>query len=71
MAKKHFCIVIVGTVALCAGCNVYPAWAAVLVGALSGPLFIVCNYLLIRCKVSQNEVLYCFVLPPKKTFFVF
>lgn len=45
-----------GTVALCAGCNVYPAWAAVLIGALSGPLFIVCNYLLIRCKVSFLKV---------------
>jgi len=28
-----------GTVALCAGCNCFPAWAAVIVGAVAGPLF--------------------------------
>ena len=42
-----------GTVALCAGCNVYEAWAAVVVGAICGPLFLCCNWLLIHCQVSQ------------------
>ena len=35
-------LVFSGTVALCAGCNVYEAWAAVVVGAI-------CNCLLIHC----------------------
>ena len=46
-------LVFSGTVALCAGCNVYEAWAAVVVGAICGPLFLCCNWLLIHCQVSQ------------------
>ena len=39
--------------ALCAGCNAYPAWAAVLVGAASGPLFLVFNWLLLRMRIDD------------------
>lgn len=42
-----------GTVALCAGCNVYDAWAAVVVGALSGPLFLYFNYVLLRLRIDD------------------
>ena len=44
--------IISGTVALCAGCNVYPAWAAVIIGAASGPLYLSFNWMLLRCQVS-------------------
>ncbi len=33
-----------GTIALCAGCDVYEQWAAIVVGALSGPLFLFSKY---------------------------
>ena len=39
--------------ALCAGCNVFEAWAAVVVGAVSGPLFLYFNQLLIRLKIDD------------------
>jgi Amt family ammonium transporter len=42
-----------GTVALCAGCNVYPAWAAVIIGALSGPLYLSFNWILLRCQIDD------------------
>ncbi len=42
-----------GTVALCAGCNVVDAWAAVVIGAVSGPLFVITQYLLIRCHIDD------------------
>ena len=44
---------IIGTIALCAGCNVYPAWASVIVGGLSGPIFVFCNYIMIRCGIDD------------------
>ena len=43
-----------GTVALCAGCNVYPTWAAFMVGAIAGPIFLFFNWLLLRLKVSKK-----------------
>ena len=43
----------VGTVALCAGCNVFDAWAAVVVGALSGPLFLFFKYVLLRFNIDD------------------
>ena len=45
-----------GTVALCAGCNVFEAWAAVVVGAVSGPLFLLFQFLLLRMKVKMKEI---------------
>ena len=42
-----------GTVALCAGCNVFEAWAAVVVGAVSGPLFLFFRYYLIRHQIDD------------------
>ena len=47
-----YIFIISGTVALCAGCNVYPAWAAVIIGAASGPLYLSFNWMLLRCQVS-------------------
>ena len=41
-----------GTVALCAGCNAMASWAAVVVGAISGPLFIFGQFLLRKLKVA-------------------
>ena len=53
--------------ALCAGCNVYPAWAAVIIGALSGPLYLSFNWILLRCQVSfffkMNAECNLYVLP--------
>lgn len=43
----------VGTVALCAGCNVFEAWAAVVVGAVSGPLFLFFRFLLIKYQIDD------------------
>ena len=48
-----FNLIFSGTVALCAGCNVYEAWAAVVVGAICGPLFLYCNWLLIDFDFDQ------------------
>ena len=31
----------------------YPAWASVIVGGLSGPIFVFFNYLLIRCGIDD------------------
>ena len=42
-----------GTIALCAGCDSFHSWAAVLVGALSGPLFLFCKWLLLRYKIDD------------------
>jgi len=44
---------LLGTVALCAGCDVYPAWGAVVVGGLSGPIFMVIKYILLRFKIDD------------------
>ena len=50
---KHYNFLKIGTIALCAGCNVYPSWAAVIVGGLSGPLFVFSNFLLVRCGIDD------------------
>jgi len=42
-----------GTVALCAGCNIYPTWAAFVVGAIAGPLFLLSNWLLVKLKIDD------------------
>ena len=42
-----------GTIALCAGCDVFPAWGSVIVGGFSGPLFVFFNYILIRCGIDD------------------
>ena len=42
-----------GTIALCAGCDVYKLWASVIVGALSGPLYLFGKYLLLRFRVDD------------------
>jgi Amt family ammonium transporter len=42
-----------GTVALCAGCDVYELWASVAVGALAGPIFLVGKWLLLRYRVDD------------------
>ena len=39
--------------ALCAGCNVFPAWAAVVVGLISGPLFLFFNYYLLVLQIDD------------------
>ena len=44
-----------GTVALCAGCNIYPTWAAFVVGAIAGPLFLLSDWLLLKLKVSNKK----------------
>ena len=44
-----------GTVALCAGCNIYPTWAAFVVGAIAGPLYLLSNWLLLKLKVSNEK----------------
>ena len=45
-----------GTVALCAGCNIYPTWAAFVVGAIAGPLFLLSDWLLLKLKVSTYVI---------------
>lgn len=42
-----------GTVALCAGCNVYQSWAAVVVGACCGPLFLYSRYFLLNMTIDD------------------
>lgn len=39
--------------ALCAGCNIMQAWAAVVIGAISGPLFLFTQYLLIKWNIDD------------------
>ena len=39
--------------ALCAGCNIYDSWAAVLVGAVCGPLFLYTRYLQIKWQIDD------------------
>jgi Amt family ammonium transporter len=45
--------IISGTVALCAGCNCFPSWAAVLVGAVAGPLFKIFEIVLLRLRIDD------------------
>ena len=42
-----------GMVALCAGCNVYEPWAALIVGALGGVAFIIINKAMLRCRLDD------------------
>ena len=42
-----------GTVALCAGCNAMASWAAVVVGAVSGPLFLFGQFALTRFGIDD------------------
>ena len=46
-------VYILGTIALCAGCDVLQLWAAVVIGALSGPLFLFAKWLLLRFKIDD------------------
>ena len=38
---------------MCAGCDVYPSWGAVVVGAMSGPIFMVVKYILLRFQIDD------------------
>ena len=38
------------TVAVCAGCDMFPSWAALLVGLVAGPVFIAADKLLVRLR---------------------
>ena len=42
-----------GTVALCAGCNAMASWAAVVVGAVSGPLFLCGQFALTKFGIDD------------------
>ena len=42
-----------GTIALCAGCDVLPAWSAVVVGGLSGPIYVVTHFLLLQLQIDD------------------
>lgn len=51
-------IFISGTVALCAGCDLYASWGAVIVGAMSGPIFMVIKYILLRWVKYMDIIFY-------------
>jgi len=38
---------------LCAGCNIFPSWAAVVVGAVAGPLFKIFEIVLLRMRIDD------------------
>ena len=42
-----------GTVAVCGGCNVYPSWAAALVGFIAGPVYILGSKLLLKLRIDD------------------
>ena len=42
-----------GTISLCAGCDLYHLWAAVVVGALSGPLFLFSKWILLKQRIDD------------------
>ena len=41
------------TVAVCAGCDLFPSWAALLVGLVAGPVFIAADKLLLRLRIDD------------------
>ena len=41
------------TVAVCAGCDLYPSWAALLIGLVAGPVFLGADKLLLRLKIDD------------------
>ena len=41
------------TVAVCAGCDMFPSWAALLVGLVAGPVFIAADKLLLRLRIDD------------------
>ena len=43
----------VGTIALCAGCDLYPLWASVVIGLLCGPLFLCLKALLLKLGIDD------------------
>ena len=49
----HIGVISSGTVALCAGCNAMASWAAVVVGAISGPLFLFGQFLLTKLRIDD------------------
>ena len=42
-----------GTVAVCAGCNVYPSWAAAFIGFIAGPVYIFGAKLLLKLQIDD------------------
>lgn len=42
-----------GMVALCAGCNLYEPWAALIVGALGGLFFMVIHFGMLKCRLDD------------------
>ena len=39
--------------AVCAGCDMFPSWAALLVGLVAGPVFIAADKLLLRLRIDD------------------
>ena len=53
ISSQRFPFLFVGMVSVCAGCNDFKPWAALLVGAVGGVAFIGWHYLMVKIKVDD------------------